>query len=470
MPRGDAEGAVSADDSCDDGLRVAPSQLVGAGEGLFTKRTWAAKDVVCRYTGDILDGRSAYDAAGSGDHIRTAYLMRLASGVSVDAGPHLGVKARYINDCTWPPAACPSSAATPGAGNARVNVKFVKRPTERCALVVALRDIDEGEEIFVSYGDAYWAKHGATCVPVPVPSLTDQRRFLVYWTVGVSRDYCHQLTAVCMRSVRRALSADVGARVDLALMCDAAFVPQLEGLPLPPHRVVVCDPNPDAEQTSKRKVEVRRLLRDCGASSTYACVLYLDSDIIVTGDGGRFEAMLTRDDLCEGVVYVAHDVGKPQPEKWCRKDWFGTGDYTAAEVEQFVRLGLTRPINAGQFMFRPTEAALRVFDMVGEEMRTHDALIARGGGKRPHGWEQAHLNRVLLRLDDGAHIDATVVGPLTKLFPERPVAGKSIYHFTGMHEALASKAARMSAMAAALGCGCGDDDDDDPVSATLHYQ
>lgn len=49
---------------------------------------------------------------------------------------------RYINDCInqfgW-------------------NVAFLKSPEDSCAFVVATRDINEGEEIYVSYGKWYWA-------------------------------------------------------------------------------------------------------------------------------------------------------------------------------------------------------------------------------------------------------------------------------------------------------------------------
>lgn len=50
---------------------------------------------------------------------------------------HTDVTRRYINDCR----------------NASLyNVAFRKLPEERKALVVALKDINPGEEIFVDYG------------------------------------------------------------------------------------------------------------------------------------------------------------------------------------------------------------------------------------------------------------------------------------------------------------------------------
>ena len=51
------------------------------------------------------------------------------------------VHARYINDCR----------------DKRVhNVSFDKRPSEQRALVVALRPIAAGDELYASYGPLYW--------------------------------------------------------------------------------------------------------------------------------------------------------------------------------------------------------------------------------------------------------------------------------------------------------------------------
>ncbi len=74
----------------------------------------------------------------------TAYLMRLGKGVTIDAGPHLDVLARYIND---------------NADPTKINCRFVKDPASLCARVHALRDLAPGEELFVKYGAGYWRLH-----------------------------------------------------------------------------------------------------------------------------------------------------------------------------------------------------------------------------------------------------------------------------------------------------------------------
>ena len=113
---------------------VKTSRLPGAGLGLFAVRAFAVGELVCEYTGTVLDSaaRSLEDKS---------YLMRLGEGVFVDARTHYDVHARYINDCR----------------DKRVhNVSFDKRPSERRALVVASRPIAAGDELYASYGPLYW--------------------------------------------------------------------------------------------------------------------------------------------------------------------------------------------------------------------------------------------------------------------------------------------------------------------------
>ncbi len=62
--------------------------------------------------------------------------------VLVDPGPLLNIKARYMND---------------PRNELYVNTKFVPEPASNRCAVVATRDIMPGEELFVSYGEAYWA-------------------------------------------------------------------------------------------------------------------------------------------------------------------------------------------------------------------------------------------------------------------------------------------------------------------------
>jgi hypothetical protein len=62
------------------------------------------------------------------------------------------IKARYINDCLTP---------------SGYNVAFVLDPTHERAAVVTLRNIQAGEELYVSYGQAYWDSLEASTGIVP---------------------------------------------------------------------------------------------------------------------------------------------------------------------------------------------------------------------------------------------------------------------------------------------------------------
>jgi hypothetical protein len=92
--------------------------------------------IICYYTGHIHDYHSA---KGLKDR---SYLMLVNGGILVDPGPLPQIKARYIND---------------PLNDKFVNCKFV--PDKLRSAVVATRMINRGEELFVSYGDAYWAQH-----------------------------------------------------------------------------------------------------------------------------------------------------------------------------------------------------------------------------------------------------------------------------------------------------------------------
>jgi hypothetical protein len=150
---GDVGGVPGAVD--DVGLVVRLSTIPLAGRGLFTTRAFPAGSVVCVYTGEVLKTAVAIALPDK------AYLMRLGPQTYINAteAEHGHVLARYINDCR---------------NDALLNVTFVKLPEERCAHVVALRDIAAGEELFVSYGRWYWLKEPGQRLPTP-PKARDSQ-------------------------------------------------------------------------------------------------------------------------------------------------------------------------------------------------------------------------------------------------------------------------------------------------------
>ena len=132
-------------------LEPRPSNLKAAGQGLFLRcgsTPVPSSTILCSYTGTLMTMKEAL-AANRTEGIDTGYMMRLGSSLEsttiwINALNHSEVLARFINDPRTPLAH---------------NVTFVKDPlaSPPRAEVVALRDLVDGEEIFVDYGKWYWA-------------------------------------------------------------------------------------------------------------------------------------------------------------------------------------------------------------------------------------------------------------------------------------------------------------------------
>jgi len=121
-------------------LRVAPSTINGAGEGLFATEHIAANETIGFYRGEVLTLREALQLKDRD------YLMGgFGPNAHVDASKAFAMPGRYVNDAFDP---------------TRLNARFDKSRKTRSARVVALRDIGEGEEIFASYGRSYWTARG----------------------------------------------------------------------------------------------------------------------------------------------------------------------------------------------------------------------------------------------------------------------------------------------------------------------
>ncbi|CAD7925088.1 unnamed protein product [Amoebophrya sp. A120] len=128
-------------------LLVAPSRITAAGNGLFAVEKIPRDTAIVKYTGTLLSTAEAFRLDDK------TYLMRLGLGKYVDGNParstdtnpdkreHVQSLACYLND------------ARP------YNCYFVKRPEDGWADVVTLRDVEAGEELYVSYGKLYWTGH-----------------------------------------------------------------------------------------------------------------------------------------------------------------------------------------------------------------------------------------------------------------------------------------------------------------------
>lgn len=116
-------------------LVVKDSLIANAGRGLFARAPFRCNDLLCVYRGTRLSLKRLLERSDR------AYVMGLGLNCHIDAGPHLDVLARYIND---------------NFQAEKLNAKFVKLREHEVALVVATRDIAQGEEIYAPYGEGYW--------------------------------------------------------------------------------------------------------------------------------------------------------------------------------------------------------------------------------------------------------------------------------------------------------------------------
>ena len=120
--------------------------------GLFSSTMIKCNDVICQYNGRCLSTRDAMQLHDK------SYLMRIGEQCYIDASQSHHCLARYINDCR---------------NASGYNSRFDKSLHEKCAWVIATRDIEPNEEIFADYGKWYWAgAHQEGVVPIRL-SVTD---------------------------------------------------------------------------------------------------------------------------------------------------------------------------------------------------------------------------------------------------------------------------------------------------------
>ena len=122
-------------------LTVKQSRINNAGDGLYAKDNILPLTKICYYWGAIHDFHSKQKLNNN------AYLLHLgyndAFGADVFVDPRkLDNNARFIND---------------PRNELLYNVKFVPDPNKLRADVVATREIQSGEELFVDYSDSYWS-------------------------------------------------------------------------------------------------------------------------------------------------------------------------------------------------------------------------------------------------------------------------------------------------------------------------
>jgi hypothetical protein len=120
-------------------LVIKRSQLSGAGMGLFTRVDIPKGGRIVEYAGRRKKWKDVKHLDG-----HNGYLLRLNRTTAIDAKPMRSGKGRYANDAN-------GISRVPGLRNNAEYLIYGNR-----VFIEATRNIRRGEEIFVSYGKAFW--------------------------------------------------------------------------------------------------------------------------------------------------------------------------------------------------------------------------------------------------------------------------------------------------------------------------
>jgi hypothetical protein len=134
--------SIEADEA--DYLYVSTSQLPNSGKGLFTAIDIYKDEVISLFKGEVLTELQAKLRANKG---HDQYFISLPNGTMLDS-MRVSCFAKYANDAN-------GSTQTVFKNSAKI---ALDENNEVC--MVATRHIKVNEEIFCSYGKAYWKKHG----------------------------------------------------------------------------------------------------------------------------------------------------------------------------------------------------------------------------------------------------------------------------------------------------------------------
>lgn len=146
------------------GIRVAPSRIPGAGNGLFTDQGFERRAVITWYGGSLLSTQQA-KAVAAANPSAASHFRTLVPGFSVVAG--------------WRATPPPASLLAIGGGsfanhgvaardrNAAFRTVWVPQAAQSLVVLVATKRIESDTEVLVSYGAAYWRGQSAAAGPVP---------------------------------------------------------------------------------------------------------------------------------------------------------------------------------------------------------------------------------------------------------------------------------------------------------------
>lgn len=127
-----------------DYLYIQTSQLPSAGQGLFTAIDLYKNEIISIFTGEVIDNTEAQKRAKQNED---KYFINLLDDTILDS-MHIEGFAKFANDAEG----FPNSHFK---NNAKITLD-----DDNNVCIKASKKIKAGAEIFCSYGEDYWKKHG----------------------------------------------------------------------------------------------------------------------------------------------------------------------------------------------------------------------------------------------------------------------------------------------------------------------
>ncbi len=133
------QDAILAPES--DYLYVETSGIPNSGKGLHTAIPIFKDEIIARFKGEILTATEAQERVTQN---KDQYFIAMLNGTMMDSA-NTPCFAKYANDAR---------------NSSFRNNATITLDENNTVCLIASRKIKQGEEIFCSYGEAYWKKHG----------------------------------------------------------------------------------------------------------------------------------------------------------------------------------------------------------------------------------------------------------------------------------------------------------------------
>jgi hypothetical protein len=230
-------------------------------------------------------------------------------------------------------------------------------------------------------------------------------RLLVYFVIGGDPTYV-ALLKHCVQTIRY---YEENNDIDILVMCDASYVPNVSSLPVKIH---VTPPNTDATMASLRRTEIYSVPQ----IYEYDKILYLDCDITVAGSlHPLFDAVTQQERL-----YVVPESSMENHATF----YYSRADrpYDSNTLQMFAKEGIL-PFNSGQYAFINSPRMRAHFEHITSEIRhTYDPQL--------HFVDQPFLNDHFNRRNLVSYDISQWVSLCALNGTELPSFVKTVNHFT----------------------------------------